>query len=326
MPNLATLQIEFSVVSLSSAAKLRFRHLLDGVDTEWVYDGEERQARYGNLPAGDYRFRVSTTVDGRWSEPAVWAFRVAPPFFLTWWFLSVSGVAIVGGSAIGIWLRLGALKARFALVAAERARMSREIHDTLLQSLAALGPELEALAVRAGPADGAVADELRRIRRDVRRSMHEARNSILELRQQATATSCLADSLDELAGTVAASHGVRPTVVVTGTRPEFRALEVEPQMYQIAKEAVTNAIRHGQATRIDIAVAYDGSHVSVTVKDNGCGFEPNCAAAAPTDEPHFGLETMRERAETFGGGLRIVSTPGEGTTVHAVARMASRWR
>ena len=63
-------------------------------------------------------------------------------------------VAIVCGSAIGIWLRVRAFKARYALVVAERTRMSREIHDTLLQSLAALGPELEALAVRAGPADG----------------------------------------------------------------------------------------------------------------------------------------------------------------------------
>ena len=218
-----------------------------------------------------------------------------------------------------------AFKARFSLVAAERARMSREIHDTLLQSLAALGPELEALAVRAGPADGSVAEELRRIRRDVRRSMREARDSILELRREATSTSRLADSLDDLAGTVAARHGVRPTVVVTGKRPEHRAPEVEAQMYRVAREAVTNAIRHGQPTRIDIAVAYDGSHVSVTVSDNGCGFEPNDAAAAQADEPHFGIDGMRERAEKIGGRLRIESTPGEGTTVHAVARVTSRW-
>jgi signal transduction histidine kinase/ligand-binding sensor domain-containing protein len=315
LPNRATVQIDFAALSLSDASKLRFRHLLDGVDTEWVYDGEEQQARYSNLPAGDYRFRVSTTIDGHWTESAVWAFTVAPPFFLTWWFLSIAGAAIVCSSAIGIRLRVRAFKARFALVAAERVRMSHEIHDTLLQSLAALGPELEALAVRAGPTDGSVAEELRRIRREVRRSVREARDSILELRRRATGTSRLADSLDDLAGTIAARHGVRPTVVVTGRRPEHRAPEVEPQMYQIAREAVTNAIRHGQPTRIDIAVAYDGSQVSVMVRDNGCGFEPNDAAAARSDEPHFGLDTMRERVEKIGGRLRIESTSGDGTTV-----------
>ena len=325
LPNRATLQVDLGVLSLSAASKLRFRHLLDGVDTAWVDDGEERQARYNNLPAGDYRFRASTTINGDWSEPAVWAFRVAPPFFLTWWFLSIADAAIACTGAIGIWLRLRAFKSRFALVAAERARMSHEIHDTLLQSLGALGPELEALAVRAGPADGSVAEELRRIRRDVRRSMREARDSILELRRTASTTSRLSDSLDDLAGTIAARHGVRPTVVVTGQRPEHRAPEVEPQMYQIAREAVTNAARHGQPTRIDISVAYDGPHVSVTVSDNGCGFEPHGAAAAPTDEPHFGLHTMRERVEKIGGRLQIESTSGGGTMVHAVARVTSRW-
>ena len=125
LPNRATLQIDFAVLSLSAASKLRFRHVLDGVDTEWVYDGEERQARYSTLPAGDYRFRVSTTIDGDWTEPAAWAFTVAPPFFLTRWFLSIAGAAIVCGSAIGIWLRVRAFKVRFALVAAERAHEPR---------------------------------------------------------------------------------------------------------------------------------------------------------------------------------------------------------
>ena len=114
--------------------------------------------------------------------------------------------------------------------------------------------------------------------------------------------------------------------MVTGKRPEHRAPEVEPQMYQIAREAVTNAIRHGQPTRIDIAVAYDGSHVSVTVSDNGCGFEPNDAAAAQTDEPHFGLaDDAGDGPRRSAASLRIESTPGEGTTVHAVARVTSRW-
>jgi signal transduction histidine kinase len=203
--------------------------------------------------------------------------------------------------------------------------MSREIHDTMLQSLGALGPELEALAVRVGPADGSVAEELRRIRRDVRRSVREARDSILELRRHSTSTWRLADSLNDLAGTIAARYGLRPTVVVTGKRPEHCAPEVEPQMYQIAREAVTNAIRHGQPTRIDIAVAYDGPQVSVTVSDNGCGFEPNDAAAVRTDEPHFGLDQMREKVEKIGGRLLIESTPGEGTTVRAVAKVTSTW-
>lgn len=325
LPNKATLQFDVSVLSLSSGQKLRFRHALTGVDPEWVYDGDERQARYTALPAGDYRFRVSTTVDGNWTDPAVWAFTVAPPFYLSWWFLSAGAALIAGAVAIGAWMRVRAFKARFALVAAERARMSREIHDTLLQSLTALGPELETLAVRAAPIDDSMADELRRVRREVRRSIKEARDSILDLRRQAAGVARLDESLDQLAEMMASRYGVRPTVAVTGRRPEHVASEVEQQMYQIAREAVSNGLRHGRPTSVDVAVAYSGHDVSVTVRDNGCGFTPRDVPAAPNRRRHFGLETMRERAEKIGGRLDVASTPGQGTTVHAVARVTSKW-
>jgi signal transduction histidine kinase len=319
------LQIDFSALSLSSSPKLRFRHWLVGVDSGWVYDGEGRQAYYSGLSPGDYRFRVSATVGGTWTEPTVWAFTVAPPFFLSWWFLTSIAATVVGIGAVGTWARVRALKTRFALVAAERARMSREIHDTLLQSLAALGPELEALAVRASPADGTIAEELRRVRRDVRRSVREARDSILELRRQANGATRLDESLEHLAGMMEARHGLRPRITVSGERPTHGIVDVEQQMYQIAKEAVINALRHGSPTSVDIAVAYTGRELSVTVRDDGCGFRPDARPASHRDDTHFGLETMRERAEKIGGSLTIDSTRGEGTTVHAVARV-TRWQ
>ena len=138
--NGSTVQIEYAALSLSATSKLRFRHLLDGVDADWVYDANGRRATYANLPAGDYRFRVSTTEGGQWTEPSLWAFTVDPPFYLSRWFLIAAGTVLVGGIAAAARLRVRAVKARYALVIAERTRLSREIHDTLLQSLAALGP------------------------------------------------------------------------------------------------------------------------------------------------------------------------------------------
>jgi signal transduction histidine kinase/ligand-binding sensor domain-containing protein len=326
LPNKATLQIDFAVLNLSSAQKLRFRHALANVDSQWVYDGDEHQARYMDLPAGDYRFRVATTLDGNWTDAGVWAFTVASPFYLSWWFLTGAAAVVIGVAAIGTWMRVRAFQARFAVVAAERARMSREIHDTLLQSLAALGPELETLAVRVGPIDGTTADELRRVRRDVRRSVREARDSILDLRRQATGAVPLEESLDHLANMMASRYGVRPTIAVSGTRPAHVASEVEQQIYQIAREAVMNALRHGQPTNVEVGVAYTGNDVSITVRDNGAGFAPReVVPAAAGEDSHFGLETMRERAEKLGGRLDIASAPGKGTTVHAVAKVTSRW-
>jgi signal transduction histidine kinase len=324
--NGSTVQIDYSALSLSGTTKLRFRHLLDGVDADWVYDADGRRAAYSNLRAGDYRFRVSTTEGGQWTEPTSWAFMVDPPVYLSRWFLLGTGLVLVGVVASAARLRVRAVKTRYALVIAERARLSREIHDTLLQSLAALGPELEALATKVPPREAGVTSELRRLRRQVDRSVRDARESILELRRQLMGTPRLAESLAQLADDTETRHGVRPTVAVSGRRPDGASPDVDLQLFRIAQEAVTNAIRHGRPTRIDINAAYDDSEVALTIADDGCGFDADVAPKAAPDSEHFGLLTMRERAERVGGALRIESAPGSGTTVHAFARLTHEWQ
>ncbi len=323
--NGSTVQIEYAALSLSATSKLRFRHWLDGVDADWVYDAGVPRATYAGLPAGDYRFRVSATEGGAWTEPSLWAFTVDPPIYLSRWFLIAAGILLVGGIATAARLRLRAVKTRYALVNAERTRVSREIHDTLLQSLAALGPELEALATQPPAREGAMTSELRRLRRQVDRSVRDARASILELRRHATGAPRLAESLAQLAGETETRHGIRPTVAVVGRRPDNASPDVDLQLFRIAQEAVTNAIRHGRAARIDIGVLYDDRQVALTITDDGCGFDPHAPAVAPHEDEHFGLVTMRERAEHVGGGVRIESVPGAGTTVHAVAALRNEW-
>jgi len=324
--NGSTVQIDYAALSLAGTSKLRFRHLLEGVDGDWVYDADGRRAAYSNLPAGDYRFRVSATEGGPWTEPSLWAFTVDPPFYLSRWFVLGAGLVLVGVIATAARLRVRAVKMRYALVIAERARLSREIHDTLLQSLAALGPELEALATKVPLREHDVTSELRRLRRQVDRSVRDARESILELRRQLLGTPRLAESLAQLADDTETRHGVRPSVAVSGRRPDGASPDVDLQLFRIAQEAVTNAIRHGRPTRIDISAAYDDSQVALTVADDGCGFDAEAQPTMAPDHEHFGLLTMRERAERVGGALRIQSAPGTGTTVHAFARLSHEWQ
>ena len=320
--NGSTMQIDYTALGLSS--KLRFRHMLEGADADWVYEADERRATYV-LRTGDYRFRLSTTEDGQWTEPFVWPFTVDPPFYLSGWFLIAFGTVLVGGTAAAARLRVRAVRARYALVIAERTRLSREIHDTLLQSLAALGPELEALATRVPSREDGITSELRRIRRQVDRSVRDARESILELRRTLMGTPRLAESLAQLADDTETRHGVRPTVAVVGRRPGDASPDVDLQLFRIAQEAVTNAIRHGRPTHIDLSVLYDDRKVALTIVDDGCGFDAHAQANAPNGNEHFGLITMRERAERVGGELRIESAPGTGTTVRAVAKLTNEW-
>jgi signal transduction histidine kinase/ligand-binding sensor domain-containing protein len=311
----STLRIEYGTVSLSSASKLRYRYQLEGYDDGWVYAGQRRDVTYANLPTNGYRFRVSTTHDGQWTEAGTWAFAVAPPFYRTRVFVTVVALGLTLLLALAWWLRGRALRQRYALVFAERARVSREIHDTLLQSLAALGVEIEAIASQLDPAQGSARDELRRLRRQVGHSLRDARESILELRRDGMKTPDVVESLREVAGRTKRTYGVQVDITVTGRRPSNCSSDVDLQLFRIGQEAITNAIRHGRATEVHIAVSYEKDRVRLSVCDNGCGFMPDDLQPAPEAGEHLGLLTMRERAARISGRLEIVSRPGSGTTI-----------
>jgi signal transduction histidine kinase/ligand-binding sensor domain-containing protein len=314
----ATLRIDYGTVSLSSASKLRYRYQLEGYDDDWVYAGQRRDVTYANLPSNRYRFRVSTTHDGQWTEAGAWGFAVAPPFYRTRWFVTVVALGLTLVLALAWWLRMRALRQRYALVFAERARVSREIHDTLLQSLAALGVEIEAIASQLDGAQAEARDDLRRLRRQVGHSLRDARESILELRRDGMKTPDVVESLREVAERTKRTYGVHVDISVNGRRPPHCSSDVDLQLFRIGQEAITNAIRHGHATEVRIVVSYEKDRVRLSVCDNGCGFEPDEPQSAREPGAHFGLQTMRERAARISGRLEIVSSPGSGTTVETL--------
>jgi signal transduction histidine kinase len=229
---------------------------------------------------------------------------------------SVLGLAFV--MAMAWWLRLRAVRNQFALVFAERARVSREIHDTLLQSLAAIGVELETIATELEPSQSPARDGLRRLRRQIGHCLREARESILELRHQSMKPRALVDSLRELAETTTESKGVQTEFSITG-KPRAGSADAEQQLLRIAQESVNNAVRHGRAVNVKITLAFEHDRVVLTVSDDGCGFEPRDRDTAVSTGEHLGLLTMRERAARIRGQLAISSRPGHGTTIETSA-------
>jgi len=320
----STLRIEYGTVSLGSASKLRFRYMLEGVDDEWVYAGSAREAKYSGVPSGSYLFRVSTTANGEWTEAARWEFSVAPPFYRTPGFVTLFllGVGLILAAA---WLlRLRAVRNQYALVFAERARVSREIHDTLLQSLAAIGVELETIATELDPSQSPAREGLRRLRRQVGHCLREARESILELRNNSMRPRALVDSLRELAENTTRSKGVATEFCLSG-RPQSSSADADLQLLRIAQESVSNAVRHGRATQVRINLSFEQDRILLTVTDDGRGFVPDEHDPAPSAGEHLGLLTMRERAARVRGRLDIVSIPGRGTTIEtSVPMMAER--
>jgi signal transduction histidine kinase/sugar lactone lactonase YvrE len=313
-----TLQIQFSALSLTSASKLRFRYRLDGLEQQWRYPGVEQEATYAGLQPGAYRFRLEAAADGKWSEhDAVWAFSVPPPFYRTGAFYAAGSFAVALLVWAAWWLRLRSVKKSYALAFDERARVSREIHDTLLQSLGGVALELEAVAVELDSAFlPSTGEGVRRLRRQVSRCVVEARRSIAELRSPALQTHGLPSALRDLGQRAANGKSLNVQVSVVG-RARRLPLAVEEQLLRIGQEAMTNAVRHAMAGNIDLVLEYRGDTVTLRVSDDGCGFDID--RPSRDDGTHWGLTNMMERARKLGTRLGLRSQPGQGTVVEVTA-------
>jgi signal transduction histidine kinase len=149
-------------------------------------------------------------------------------------------------------------------------------------------------------------------------SLRDARESILELRREGMKTPEVLSSLREVAERTERTYGVHVTITVIGRRPPHCPSDVDLQLFRIGQEAITNAVRHGRATEVRIALTYEKDRVKLSVCDNGCGFTPDEHQPAREAGEHFGLLTMRERAARISGRLEIVSSPGSGTTIETL--------
>jgi signal transduction histidine kinase/ligand-binding sensor domain-containing protein len=309
----STLQVGYTAVSLAQAAKLRFHYMLEGYDNEWVYAGERRQAFLANIPPGKYVFRVRASIGGAAESEAHWAFAIPAVFYRTWWFYALCAVATTAAFA-GAWaLRLRSLRKRFELVLEERARIGRELHDTVLQSLTAVALHLEGIASQI--ASPATIDELRHLRRQVEQYIYEARQSILALRSPKFEPPSLRSVVRESAHDLIPFAAERFQLTVTG-RPQPYSDDAEQQILRIAQEAMRNSVRHGEARTIRVELHYRQDSLRLVVADDGRGFEPSeDPAPGPT---HLGIVGMRERAKKIGGMFKLTSGVGTGTTVEVV--------
>ena len=147
-PNAERIQIRYTGVHLSAPEQVRYSYRLDGVDTDWVRAGSRRVINYNSLGHGDYRFTVRAEIPGGPAERAVVRLRRAAAVLRDG---LVPGAR--GGAAVGGWrgpstgCGCSQIRSRFALVLEERARLAREIHDTLAQGFVGISSQLDAVAM-----------------------------------------------------------------------------------------------------------------------------------------------------------------------------------
>jgi signal transduction histidine kinase len=201
-------------------------------------------------------------------------------------------------------------KLQHGAVLEERNRIARELHDTLEQELAAITLQLDLAADRFRQAPQIAYRALDAARSMSRHSMIEARRSVWDLRCDLLEKGDLPSALDRIVRSLATEDKAEMYVDVSGTALRLPG-RIEMNLLRIGQEAAANAVKHGQASRIQIELQYGPESVILRVGDDGRGFNPDQASAVG----HFGMLDMRERAESLGSQLQIDSAPGRGTHI-----------
>ena len=314
------LQIDFTAFSFVAPEQVHFRYKLEGYDNDWSATTSLRQAQYTNLAPRHYRFRVlAANNDGVWNEVGTSIeFGIRPTFYQTSWFEWSSFAAFGGLLWMSYRLRVRHVAAqislRFEERLAERTRISRELHDTLLQNITGFALQLGGLSKTVTAPDSAK-ERLVDLRRQAEQWLREARDSVWDLRAPVSEGQDFLESMRIVGQQLTAGKQVRFHIAVSGAGREA-SIKVRKNLLRIVQEATRNAIQHGGARQIDVRISYlnpDG--IRLQISDDGCGFN---LEEALHKVGHFGLVTMRERAERVGADLKMTSAPGQGAEVEVV--------
>jgi signal transduction histidine kinase len=324
-PLVRDITLEFAALTLVDPKSTRFRFRLEGHDNDWQEVIDRRLVTYTNLPPGNYRFRVKAANNsGLWNEEgAQLEFSIQPAFYQTTWFRLAGAALLIGlaWSGFQLWLhmRIRRLHRQFEATlearVAERTRIARDLHDTLLQHFHGLLLHFQAalnlLPDRPRESKQVLASAIDR----AAEAITEGRDTVQGLRTSALETNDLADSLRALAEDLAHEngHAASAHVDVQGTPQALHPL-VRDEAFRIAGEALRNAFRHADAQQVAVEIRYDARQLRVTVRDDGKGIDPEVLRKGEK-EGHFGLGGMRERAELVGGKLTVRSSLETGTEV-----------
>jgi hypothetical protein len=200
---------------------------------------------------------------------------------------------------------------RMQAVLDERQRLAHEMHDTLAQSFAGLGFQLQ--AIRDDVKDGFdITPQLELAQDMVRTSHEEARRSISALRPEHLESVGLLSALEECARRMISQCSSIEIRTLSEGNIQSIPLRVSDTLLRIGYEAIANAIRHAQCSQLTISLVYGRSTVEMIVEDDGVGF------VVSSDSAGFGIRGMHKRADSISAHCTIDSTPGHGTAVHAL--------
>jgi signal transduction histidine kinase/ligand-binding sensor domain-containing protein len=327
LPNVRNITIEYTATSLSIPSRVRFKYRLEGFEHTWQDVGTRRAAYYNNLSPGHYAFHViAANDDGVWNTRGAVVSLTVPALFYQTAGFRILAVALTVLALAAVFIgrvrqvsdrQRRRLKQRMEDRIEERARIARELHDSLLQGFQGLMFRLQAVRQLLPERPGDAATFLDSALQAGDYAIGEGRDAVQNLRSATFDDRDLPTSLgtlgSELAGGVESLSKPEYRVVVEGNPRELAPL-VRDDAYRIVREAVRNAYQHANARRIETDVTFGDAELTIRVRDDGIGMDPQILQRGQRGG-HWGLTGMRERSKGLGGQLNVWSERNAGTEV-----------
>lgn len=324
-PNIRLLAVDYIGVDFRNPRQVTYKYKLDSYDTAWHDAGPRTEAIYTSLGPGKYKFEVmAKNAYGVWSHPVTSTFTILPRYYQELWFKVFCALVVIALVWLAIRARLlhveMAIRERAEERADERISIARDLHDTLLQGVQGLLLTFHSAAERV-PEGHESKQALEHALATADKIIVEGRDRVKGLREQNLTGKELCSALEALGDDLNVSKTVNYSVTCEEGQKTL-ASHIASEVFLIAREAIINAFRHGQATKITVFVRYGRRDFTLQCCDDGRGFDLE-TSHAHVGHGHWGIRGMSERAQKLRALLRMRSRPGQGTSVY-LALKASR--
>lgn len=327
------LVIEFVGLSFEREGGLTYQYKLEGADANWSAPAEQRSVNYARLAPGRYRFvvRAINRQGIASAEPAVFEFRILPPVWQRWWFLTIAALFVTALAYFVYRYRVS----RLLELERVRTRIATDLHDDIGSSLSRMAILSEVLKQDKAVMPQASVDRLTDIA-DTSRSLVDTMSDIVwSIDPRRDDLRNVIRRVRQFASDVLEAQGIEWKLEAAQELDRIKlAPEQRRHLFLIFKEAITNIARHSGSTTVSLKIKITGDHLHAEICDDGSGFSSDNSLGGNGSGGH-GLANMRTRTEELGGNLEIDSTPGSGTKIvllvplsqmHGINMLFSHWR
>lgn len=310
------ISFEFAVLDYFAPEKYSYEYMLKGSDDSWFRGGKRRYVTYSGLRPGDYSFMIRASAgEGNWlyfDEPL--QFTIKRPFWLTFWFL-IPFVSMVAGALVYI------VRARMrSLIMLERLRykISADLHDNIGSSLTEIAITSEVIAHTNPQLDGQVRRNLNIISEKSRSVIDSMSDTIWLVNPRLDTVHDLMLRLQDQYLDLLSQYNMTLTIHSDIELKQLHiAMDYRQNLYLIFKEAIHNAVRHSQCTKISLMAHFHDRQLVIILEDNGIGFSHASVLGN-------GINNMKYRAGLIGGDLAIDATSGNRTRVCYTGRIRNK--